>query len=898
VHTNNASNMSISALRKLLSSSPSSSSSSHASISTLAPHSGTRRDRVALFDRAAAFLSTGTSAAAAQTAHHDIATLLRSYLTQSKHAPILSSLRDLLESPVLNSIAAAVRRAPDRDKRQLTSLVTPHYHRKTLNATNFPISSNAYTTAQRHARTMGAGAPSPPPPLPPSKQPPSPAMLQSLATFLDAHSQPAACRTVKLDKVVTPARILSQTHAELHREWKKKGNGNLLSLSAFDGAIKSLRVYKPISKRATDMCDHCMEGRRHSALMEKRLMQHQQRSCPFVAQVQRLLEQYQATDDVPPLLPSVNELAVCTCDDVSEIDVAAANALLPVVCFYHHHRMLKQQRHDEYMKHQRDVSSVDGGVVITIDYKQNIELNVGPEEENRRFYHQAQRTVLGFLCQYKDRKTGRMVNHYIDYISSCLTHDATFVLECLRDLVTTFLLPRGLHTLKVWSDCGPHFRCYEMLAGVCVELPWACRALNVPVTVDLHYFIEKHGKSPVDGHFSLLSRWLQQAAAQHDIVSTEDLGRALTEQANSHLQAERSPDLPDHRCNFRFYTPFCQEHIGSYHESLVPPTSSSGSAPASTSSGGECGIGSGAAEVESSLPSGGDALETSMPVLDDDGDVQMTESQWASQPSEISFPPIASSPTTISLSPSNSLAQVNADGVTVAATALPSGKDECVVVCSDESVLSVTDERSAERGTSGAAGLPAAMHSRVEGTVKCTRPERRRPSIELPSSVALNMHYSWSCISLPDVTPPSSPVSSSPIFPSSSSSSSSSSFCSSFSSPSSSSSSSSVAPMEQVTSQEITQAIVALPSSCPVILSATVLPNSVVWPRQSVKALFRSELCTDKEYISFVPRLQTLPDVVVHPKSQSAVQKRLRSVHRVFSHMNAQQARSVVAALA
>ena len=45
------------------------------------------------------------------------------------------------------------------------------------------------------------------------------------------------------------------------------------------------------------------------------------------------------------------------------------------------------------MKHQRDVSLDDSGVVITVDYKQNIELNVGPEEENRRFYHHAQRTV-------------------------------------------------------------------------------------------------------------------------------------------------------------------------------------------------------------------------------------------------------------------------------------------------------------------------------------------------------------------------------------------------------------------------------------------------------------------------------------------------------------------------
>jgi len=151
----------------------------------------------------------------------------------------------------------------------------------------------------------------------------------------------------------------------------------------------------------------------------------------------------------------------------------------------------------------------------------------------------------------------------VDYISPCLTHDAAFALECLRDLLMTFLLPRGLHHLDVWSDCGPHFRCKEMLAGVCAQLPIVCRSLNVPLTATLHYFVEKHGKSAVDGHFSLLSRWLQHAAAQRDIVSTADLYHALEKQAKSHLQAIRSPELPNHLCDFRFYTPLCQEHIGS-----------------------------------------------------------------------------------------------------------------------------------------------------------------------------------------------------------------------------------------------------------------------------------------------------------------------------------------------
>jgi hypothetical protein len=325
--TYNASIMSISALRKLFSSS-SPSSPSHASISTLAPHSGTRRDRVALFDRVTTFLSAGTSTAAAQTTHHDIATLLRGYLTQSQHAPILSSLRDLFEFPVLDSIAAAVQRVPDRDKRQLTSLITPQYHRSTLQALGFPMSSTTYTTAQRHARTIGAGAPPPPPPLPPSKQPLSSSTAQSLTAFLEDHSQPAACRTVKVKGSVAPARILSHQYAELHREWTRT-NCSLRSLSAFIRAVRSLRVYKPISKRATDMCDHCMEGRRHNALMDKRLLQHQQPSCAFTTQVRQLLDQYQTSDAVPSPLPSANQFAACTCNDVSKDDVAACLLLSP-----------------------------------------------------------------------------------------------------------------------------------------------------------------------------------------------------------------------------------------------------------------------------------------------------------------------------------------------------------------------------------------------------------------------------------------------------------------------------------------------------------------------------------------------------------------------------------------
>jgi hypothetical protein len=891
--------MTLSALRKLLPPSHSHSSPPHVSSTSLSPHSGTRRDRVALLDRTAAFLSTGTSSTSVQpTRDESIATLLRSYLTQPSHAPILSSLSSLLSTPILTSIASAVEKAPNRSTPQLSSLVTPHYHRSTLKALNFPISSTSYTSSRRHARTHGPGSPPPSPSLPPSKQPPSPTLLSALSSFLDDHSNPAACRVVKVNDSTVPARILSLRYAELHREWKKS-NSSLRSLTAFIRAIRSLRMYKPVSKRVTDMCDHCMEGRRHAALLDKRMQTHQQSTCPFAQQVHWLLVQYQAIDTVPPLLSSI-EFIACSCTDVSEDDVNAARALVSVVCFYHHHRCMKQQRHQLYRQHQVEVDSTDGLVIITIDYKENIKINTGPEEESRRFYNQAHRTVLGFLCQYKCGVTGRLVNHYVDYISPCLTHDAAFALECLQDLVTHYLLPRGLHHLHVWSDCGAHFRCKEMIAGVSVELPMACRHLNISLSVDLHFFVEKHGKSAVDGHFSLLSRWLQQAAAQRDIVSTRDLELALVEQSSSHLRSTRSLHLPIHRCDFRFYTPYCQEHSGSYHESLAPP-SSSDPVPIAWSSDTACRAGLGTPVVESSLSQDGDELEASIPMLvDSDGDVEMLESQ--SSTTSLSFPSTASSPPSIPLSLSLSpeaetfpdVISVDDVAAVVAAAAEQSGKDECVTVYADVPVPSVTEGGSNERGVSRGCDTLPQLHRRVEGRVRCTRRQRRRPSITLPSSIALNTHYSWSCLSLPDVSSPSSPASDSPSSPASDSLSSSPRPSPSL--PSSSPSPSTAAPMEQITTEELSHAIAQLPSPLSVTLSATVLPDSLVWPEQPVSAVFQSELCTDKKYIAFAPRLQAMPDVVSHPHAHSAMNKRLQSAHNALSCMKAVQACSMAAA--
>ena len=144
-----------------------------------------------------------------------------------------------------------------------------------------------------------------------------------------------------------------------------------------------------------------------------------------------------------------------------------------------------------------------GQGVMILDFKENIRLGGGPRETNKVFYQKKQCSVLGFHLVHKSAD-GAVHKKYIDFFSSILSHDSLFAKDCLRDLVTEPSFPR-LSSLSIWTDCGPHFRSFEFAHAVLRELP---EKLSIPVQWNL--FGECHGKSLVDGHFGLLSRWLSE----------------------------------------------------------------------------------------------------------------------------------------------------------------------------------------------------------------------------------------------------------------------------------------------------------------------------------------------------------------------------------------------------
>lgn len=827
--------MSIRALQRLVASPT---GRTHTAFSSLPRTSGTRRERLAAVAGTLALLATDNETATAASSHQStqqqrnmydqhIAELLHAYLSQPCHRQVLTQLREKLASPVLDSIRAAYCRAPNADKKRLSSLVAPHYSRGTLRALGFQLSSASYGTGRRHAQQLYPGAATPPPVQPASKRPVTQQTLAVLGSFLDQHSQPAACRTVKVTGVHVPARILQLTYSELHRSWQQQHSGVLTSQSAFNAAIKSLRLYKPVSKRSTDMCDHCMEGRSHNAALDRQLLQHRS-TCVFAYTIRQQLLLLQSTSAVPPTLSSVQSAAAsspCHCH-LESTDVNATLALLPVMCFYLHHRSIKQQVSSEYKRQQASLQP--GHVLITMDYKENIKVNVAPDEASRVFYHQSQRTVLGFLLQYVNSTTQRLHNHYVDVISSSLTHDATFALECLHLVVQQHVLPQSLHTIHVWCDSGRHFRCSEFAAGVTCTLPTLHRAHQL--STHLHYFAEKHGKSAVDGHFSLLSRWLKQAAAQQQILTTSELIRALERQAASHLQATRRDDAPTHAVTFMSHIPRCQHAVGEHDSLISAPTSALvRTLPSMDGDGDVC------MQSSASSPVSAAAAASCNHRLDDDGDVAMTASRDATECKDVQVV--------------DSDAALQCDGSEL-------GRISDVEIESQQHAMMLREDH---RRCSRMEG---------EGRVSCVRPVTVLPSLRFHgTSTNLSTHYYFHVPTTPLTNSlPNSVTNSSPI----------------------ALAGDSLARLPE----DDNFASASTPSAVPVLLNVAVVRNSM-WPVQSVSATYSAVTSTTRT-IAFAPRLQVSPQIVQHPNSMSAMQKRLAAFHRVFPHLRAQEANSVI----
>ncbi|PVV00949.1 hypothetical protein BB560_004650 [Smittium megazygosporum] len=141
-----------------------------------------------------------------------------------------------------------------------------------------------------------------------------------------------------------------------------------------------------------------------------------------------------------------------------------------------------------------------------------------------------------------------MTRKYFNYLSENLTHDPFYVINCLKDLLSheEFEKFRKIH---LWSDSGAHFKNSDYIYAIFKEL----QSIYMGKMFSLNFLLENHGKSDVDGHFGVLSRWFRDAEKQQDILSIEDLVTCF-EQKSSQNGSTRGLDANDEAYKFYIYS--------------------------------------------------------------------------------------------------------------------------------------------------------------------------------------------------------------------------------------------------------------------------------------------------------------------------------------------------------
>jgi hypothetical protein len=136
-------------------------------------------------------------------------------------------------------------------------------------------------------------------------------------------------------------------------------------------------------------------------------------------------------------------------------------------------------------------------------------------------------SIIHFNCRYRDEDNQPRVR-YFDYLSNILSHDSRFATDCMAKLLADPFMGR-FREICFWSDCGPHFRSAEMMHFILQKLS----PLYPSKIIYMNFFTEYHGKSLVDGHFGLLSRWFKDGEAVRNIFTIDDLAELFRAKVRS-----------------------------------------------------------------------------------------------------------------------------------------------------------------------------------------------------------------------------------------------------------------------------------------------------------------------------------------------------------------------------
>jgi len=399
-------------------------------------------------------------------AGHRLSQLLDGYFCSRRGRNILNEMQNqMIDSRLTGKLLRLVdqikelhRTAPMHEKRFILSLLSNIFTNQELKELGFQFSSKQFANSRKVKRiSFTAG---------PDQKKGRPAIdtktKKILKEFSYKNTSPAANRTINnpdsKEEPIPVRYVPCCFHCFYSLYCKTSAENNWPNLSE-----SSFRKYLPkeikVAKKATDLCPYCEEGKK----AEKKLSGN--------------------------LFMSEEEWKIW--NHKKEI--------------YTIHRNYATKQRESFENQIKDL--VIGEAIVLFDFKENIKLGGGPREISQVFFNKSQRTILGVCLITKQKNENNEVEtkfSYIDFVSEDLTHDAFFVIRCLKKLFNLEHFQNNrVKNLHLWCDGGKHFRNKDLVCFCLMEVMGELKKFH---SIELNFFIPYHGKSLCDSHFSVISR--------------------------------------------------------------------------------------------------------------------------------------------------------------------------------------------------------------------------------------------------------------------------------------------------------------------------------------------------------------------------------------------------------
>ena len=341
-----------------------------------------------------------------------------------------------------------------------------------------------------------------------------------------------------------PTRHLNDSISELYLKYALDVDDNaLVSESSFRKLIDKFKMFSD-AHQDTDMCGYCMRGVELKKLLrtlynkyeEYQIFQSMALEIDDVQiDVEMKIDEAERMYDIPVLNDGNNtdkyyyllqQLLnyVHISNEFDPLDEKTWTERIQNFYAIMDHRMEKHLVNEQY---KSDIENIpDGTVVIVADFKQNMVIGRSQVEPSEAYHNSREpRSVLGF---HVATQTSR---YFVNYLSGCSSKSSAYAVQCSRHLLNTdwfksLVEENNIHNVIVWTDRGTHFMDKHNLYFWLCELLWD---YNWVQGVKYNFFVEKHGKSIVDGHFGLLSYYFKSycKVSKTGVFNTKDLRHAL-----------------------------------------------------------------------------------------------------------------------------------------------------------------------------------------------------------------------------------------------------------------------------------------------------------------------------------------------------------------------------------